>query len=247
MRRPRFSKLPAVLSGVPVTLLGAGIAASSLQASCSGENNANPDWLDAATFDRVQPSVNEASEDSPGDRADGMSYGDGYLPPPEDAHVDSSCVSSTVTYPPAPGCPPGNHTWACWAPTSAASVISDSHYAVRTLCGAAVVVDTNTHLMWAQNVEPAQHPWVAAAAACAGSRRAGFSDWRLPSSNELMSLVDYASTTEAIDADVFDGPAGTVWSSTPYAQASGHAWQLTAAGGVYPQDVSTQAYVRCVR
>jgi hypothetical protein len=62
-----------------------------------------------------------------------------------------------------------------------------------------------------------------------------------------MSIVDYGSTTNAIDTDVFKGPAGPAWSATPFAQQAGNAWQLDASGGMYPQAVSTAVAVRCVR
>jgi hypothetical protein len=252
----RVSSVAAWLPRVPVASLGVVIAASALQASCSGTmdddiggGDAGRRGADAALLD------GPPSEDSPSDRADGMSYGDGYGS--RDAHVadaeneDSSCVTSLATYPPAAGCPAGNHVWACWPPTSATGGIPDSHYTVLTLCGEVVVVDKNTHLMWDQQEKPGQYTWVEAAAACTGSRRAGFSDWRLPSSNELMTLVDYTrKTTPVADSDVFDfqSPANhSSWSSTVSAQQAGYAWQQFGVGGVYAQSVATPGYVRCVR
>jgi hypothetical protein len=117
------------------------------------------------------------------------------------------------------------------------------------------VVDESTHLMWARDEEAGEHAWGAAEAACASSRRAGFSDWRLPSSNELMSLVDYArAAPPVIDPDVFVGgsfPAPTtrawLWSSTPFVKQPGMAWALNGSGGVYAQPLTDALYVRCVR
>jgi hypothetical protein len=117
---------------------------------------------------------------------------------------------------------------------------------VRSLCGDDVVIDTNTHLMWGQEGEPGTYTWVGAAAACTNSRRAGFSDWRLPSSNELMSLVDYASSS-GILSPIFKGNFPTMWSSTAFVQQAGNAWQLYASGGMVPQAVANEANVRCVR
>jgi hypothetical protein len=257
----RESSVTAVLTRIPVAALGVVIAASALQASCSGQmdddgltdaGRADGAAADGPGADADAAKADSPSEDSPADRADGMSYGDGYGK--EDAHEtdahgvdDGSCVTSTTSYPPAPGCPPGNHTWSCWPPTSATSGIPDSYYTVLTLCGDVVVLDKNTHLMWAQDAEPDQYTWVAAAAACTSSRRAGFSDWRLPSSNELMSLVDYANSTAIFDTNLFKGSSGAAWSSTPFVQQTGNAWQLYGSGGIYPQVVSDAAYARCVR
>jgi hypothetical protein len=85
--RPRLALLFARL---PVPVLGALIALSALQASCSGEDDDRlvaPDergMSDApAAHDRADAEVatpDAPSMDSAEDRADGMSYGDGYSP-----------------------------------------------------------------------------------------------------------------------------------------------------------------------
>ena len=254
----RERNVAALFARVPVAALGVAIAASALQASCTASSGGGT-WeyafdaaaegaeADASGVDVT--SVDAPSDDSAEDRADGMSYGDGYGP--MDARTDGesddgSCVSSTTTYPPARGCPAGNHTWACWTPTSATGGIPASHYTVLTLCGDVVVLDKNTQLMWTKDGEPGTYTWVAAAAACTASRRAGFSDWRLPSSNELMSLVDYANNMQILNP-VFAPAAPTTWSSTPFALQTGNAWTLYASGGVYPQSVLDAEAVRCVR
>ena len=75
-----MSRLASLFSRIPVPLLGLVIAVSSLQASCGGVPDAeiagatSPDARDVA-----DAGVADApSDDSPEDRADGMSYGDGY-------------------------------------------------------------------------------------------------------------------------------------------------------------------------
>jgi hypothetical protein len=82
------SKLAAVASRLPIAILGLAIALSSLQASCS-------DAVDATSLDDSEgdaaaapdrgtgdgaPRADAPSMDSDADRADGMSYGDGYSP-----------------------------------------------------------------------------------------------------------------------------------------------------------------------
>jgi len=250
MPAPRTPNLATLLPRIPVAALGVMVAASALQASCSGGTDmgdlGDAEGADADIFLPDARVEDSPSADSRADVTDGMSYGDGYGT--MDAHVgaDGSCVSSTVTHPPARGCPPGNHTWSCWAPTPVAGGIPSSSYTVLTLCGDVVVIDENTKLMWGQEGEAGTYTWVAAAAACTSSRRAGFSDWRLPSSNELMSLVNYASST-VILSSVFTGNYPTMWSSTPFVQQSGNAWQLYASGGIYPQVIANESNVRCVR
>ncbi len=252
----REPNVAALLARVPVAVLGVAIAGSALQASCNassgggGSEDAAFDDAEGADADASGDvsSIDAPSDDSPEDRADGMSYGDGYGPMDAqgDVESDGSCVSSTAAYPPARGCPAGNHTWACWAPTPATGGIPASHYTVLTLCGDVAVLDKNTHLMWSKNGEPGTYTWVAAAAACSASRRAGFSDWRLPSSNELMSLVDYANDMQIFNP-VFAAAPPALWSSTPVATQAGSAWTLYASGGVYPQSVLDAESVRCVR
>jgi hypothetical protein len=74
-----------------------------------------------------------------------------------------------------------------------------------------------------------QSPWTAALAAAVTANTAsykGFTDWRLPSKNELESLVDITrATAPVIDTTVFPNtPAtGGWWSSTPYF-GLGSAW-----------------------
>ncbi len=244
--------LVALLPRMPVPVLGLLLVSYSVLTACTGMVDGIEPEPPNLLGDAGAPDA--PSEDSDADRADGMSYGDAYgdldagAP---DGGSGGSCVTSPVAYPPAPGCPAGDHMWACWAPTSATAGIPDSSYTVLTLCGDGVVIDRNTHLMWAQQEEPGTYGYAAAAAECKSSRRAGFSDWRLPSSNELMSLVDYSrSVTPVFDPDVFGyhgASNAATWSNTPFAQQAGQAWQLYGSGGVYPQDVSVAGQVRCVR
>ena len=69
------------LARAPIALFGLILVASALQASCGGQPDTSTDgntFSDAR--DVADPTVGDAgaSDDSPDDRADGMSYGDGY-------------------------------------------------------------------------------------------------------------------------------------------------------------------------
>ena len=61
----------------------------------------------------------------------------------------------------------------------------------------------------------------------------GFNDWRVPTANELLSLMNAASTTgTAPNADrtgAVDAMAGRYWSSESVATASSNAWYLDAS------------------
>ena len=82
----------------------------------------------------------------------------------------------------------------------------------------AVVVDPNTGLMWQQRGSEGI-PWRAdeqpdARAYMAGlnrARHAGFGDWRVPSVEELLSLMQSRSGTTHID-QVFDRDLDEIWS-----------------------------------
>ncbi len=71
--------------------------------------------------------------------------------------------------------------------------------------GDETVSDNSTHLMWAQNDSVETMDWLEALAYANSSELAGYSDWRLPNSKELQSLVDYEKTTfPAIDTEYFN-------------------------------------------
>ena len=54
----------------------------------------------------------------------------------------------------------------------------------------------------------------------------GFSDWRVPSSDELTTLLDLSRVNMAIDMDYFPNTASNVWSSSPNANFSSDAWYV---------------------
>lgn len=91
MRHRVLPRLAGLLPELPVTLLGLAIGLASAQAACSGTYDGEPpagtegSELDASPGDAQGDAP---SQDSDADRADGMSYGDGYGK--EDASGDAS-------------------------------------------------------------------------------------------------------------------------------------------------------------
>jgi hypothetical protein len=71
--------------------------------------------------------------------------------------------------------------------------------------GDGTVTDKSTGLMWAQDDSVEIMNWLDALDYAKKSELSGYSDWRLPSSKELQSLVDYEKETfPAINTDFFN-------------------------------------------
>ena len=75
-------------------------------------------------------------------------------------------------------------------------------------------------------------------------------NWRVPTKDELVSLVDYSiSTTDPkINETYFPNTvANGYWSSTTYAPVTADAWGVGFyAGGVFSSAKTLNDYVRCV-
>jgi formylglycine-generating enzyme required for sulfatase activity len=112
------------------------------------------------------------------------------------------------------------------------------------------VYDTKTKLTWQQAVPATTYTWANAKTYCAGvGATLGGAGWRLPTLNELLTIVDYSRTNPAIDPIAFPStPTNYFWSSSPLAGSSSYAWYVRFSGGNSSyHDVSNTLIVRCVR
>ena len=126
--------------------------------------------------------------------------------------------------------------------------------------GDGTVTDGATRLQWQRCSEgqawsggtcagtATAHTWQAALQLAAAASYAGQSDWRLPNTKELASIVEQACYDPAIDLAVFPGTHSSFWSSSPYAGYPDFAWYQEFGGGFYGQNHKDYDYqVRLVR
>ena len=113
-------------------------------------------------------------------------------------------------------------------------------------------IDCVTGLEWQRTVGAASYTQAEAITYCDDLELAGYTDWQLPSTIELMTLVDYTvpDPGPAIDTDAFPGtPAAIFWSSSSAAGMLFKGWFVHFANGFSSHDdVSMIAgHARCVR
>lgn len=91
--------------------------------------------------------------------------------------------------------------------------------------------------------------WQQALAAGAQNTLGGFSDWRLPNRNELVSIVEYRCYFPAINNQQFPNTSSSgYWSSSPNAGYSNGAWRVDFNYGyVDGNHKDSSRHVRLVR
>ena len=115
-----------------------------------------------------------------------------------------------------------------------------------TVNGDVIVRDSKTGLLWQKTYETGL-TWKEALAYCEDLTYAGYSDWRMPNRNELVSLVNYNKYNPA--SDFPEMPTVFFWSSTTDV-SSGNAIVFEFKRGdvrAYAKSSYTKIYVRCVR
>ncbi len=120
------------------------------------------------------------------------------------------------------------------------------------------VTDGNTGLVWQQNTADTdgsmsitsgdEITWQAAVDYCDTLSFASYDDWRLPTSFELHSIVDYGRSYPAIHPVFTTVLSSSYWSATTYAPYLGGAWTVYFEMGFdFYEEKTYIAYVRCVR
>ncbi len=148
--------------------------------------------------------------------------------------------------------------WAEWPmPNSSVDVANGAPNAESyTNNGDGTVTDNVTGLMWQRATPAGELTQTQAISSCTSLNLAGHNDWRLPSTIELLSIVDYTQSQPAIDGVIFPSTPPQVFvAATPVASASASfgssmcsVWVVSFNDGSTDCISATGAgYVRCVR
>jgi hypothetical protein len=134
--------------------------------------------------------------------------------------------------------------------------------------GDGTVTDNNTGLMWQQQENPASYNWYQATGTYDGTSNnttppvnvcgtlnlpstTSYTDWRLPTEKELMSIVDYSIpySGPTLNTNYFpNAHSDFYWAISPVANNNGNAWSVDFGfGDVGYAAETTTYYVRCVR
>ncbi len=109
----------------------------------------------------------------------------------------------------------------------------DHQYEVQTLAEHTVVVDQATGLMW-QQAESERMYWNEVEAyveQCNADQFAGFSDWRLPTVEELSSLLEPKKTKDTFISPVFQKGLLSTWTCDTIPEAFAGAWFVDFSEG----------------
>jgi hypothetical protein len=101
------------------------------------------------------------------------------------------------------------------------------------------VTDLNTGLMWQRADDRVSRDWDHAVACCEDLNLGGYSDWRLPSLMDLVSVVDHGRYAPAIDP-LFSSQSDMYWSNPIACVDFYYGYNNNLTGDHY-------FYVRCVR
>lgn len=112
--------------------------------------------------------------------------------------------------------------------------------------------DKKTNLMWQDDVsvKTTKKDWHSAIAHCENLTHAGYSDWRLPTIDELLSITDDTKYNPAIVSSLknVNVYSDHYWSSSPYIPNPSGAWYVAFSKGCnLPKAKISTELVRCVR
>ncbi|MBN2823830.1 MAG: DUF1566 domain-containing protein [Campylobacterales bacterium] len=117
-----------------------------------------------------------------------------------------------------------------------------------------IVTDNTTNLQWQDsedNTKIDHFSWKEALDYCEDLTFGGYSDWRLPNLNELLSLVDYSKSSPATDSifthiiNDYYWSSSSAWGGGTFNSSSWRVNFQDGADGIEHKSYSN--FVRCVR
>jgi len=113
--------------------------------------------------------------------------------------------------------------------------------------GDGTIFDTRTNLLWQQSSSTKQYTWKDAHTYCEKLDLAGYRDWRLPTIEELKTLIEKEHQPSI--CPVFKCKSDWYWSSSSYVVYPGGAWfvYFHGGGGDYNGVKGYRLFVRAVR
>ena len=116
-----------------------------------------------------------------------------------------------------------------------------------------IVVDNNTELQWQQSIPTEKFTWEEAYIYCDSLTYGGYSDWRLPTPTEFLSIVDNSKYNPAIDTTYFvnmptdiDAWSKDFWTSKTFDSSSAVGFGVYSGGIDYVLK-SNECHAMCVR
>lgn len=114
----------------------------------------------------------------------------------------------------------------------------------------AAALDKETGLVWEKSPDTTTRTWTSAFSYCYQRQVGGRKGWRLPTIEELASLVDTSQSNPALPAGhpFTNVQSNFYWSSTTYASSTSVAWGVDFYSGSVSLSVKGSGYyVWCVR
>ena len=113
--------------------------------------------------------------------------------------------------------------------------------------GNGTVTDTKTGLIWQKTGSEEKMTWEEALEYANHVADGGSFEWRLPSIEELFSIVDFSRSDPSI-SPIFNCSSDLYWSSSTVVVGPDNAWNVGfGTGYVYAGYKTNSNYVRCVR
>ena len=125
-------------------------------------------------------------------------------------------------------------------------------FTVQTISDQKIVIDNNTNLIWQQTIPTTKYTWGDAIRYCNELIYAGYSSWRLPTINELMTIVNRSRYDPTINTTYFPNTPGKYfwsYSKSKYTDnlPDTHAWLVDFYRGITnTNNIGYENKVRCV-